>query len=104
MDENVVFCNTDSASSAKLIASALVESKLAACVSIFPNIISVYEWEGKIENREEFTLMIKSKETFFEELKEKILQLHPDTVPEIISLDIKNGLSSYLNWMDEVLK
>ena len=30
-----------------------VTNKLAACVNIIPGIISVYEWEGKINNDEE---------------------------------------------------
>lgn len=31
------------------IASSSVENKLAACVHIFPQITSVYTWQGKIE-------------------------------------------------------
>lgn len=44
---------------AKTISQYLVTEKLAACVNIMPNIQSVYEWEGKVEESAEFLLMIK---------------------------------------------
>ena len=33
--------------------------KLAACVNIIPGISSVYVWEGKVNNDQEFLMMIK---------------------------------------------
>jgi periplasmic divalent cation tolerance protein len=45
-----------------------VQGKLAACVNIIPGIISVYEWEGKIENDDECLLMIKTRTSRIEDL------------------------------------
>ena len=36
-----------------------VTEKLAACVNIIPGIQSVYVWEGKVNNDQEFLMMIK---------------------------------------------
>ena len=44
---------------AKSISTQLVTSKLAACVNIMPNVVSIYEWEGVIENSQEVMMMIK---------------------------------------------
>ncbi|CAI5769013.1 isoform X1 [Podarcis lilfordi] len=46
---------------AKEIARAVVEKKLAACVNIVPQITSIYEWKGKIEEDSEVLLMIKTR-------------------------------------------
>jgi periplasmic divalent cation tolerance protein len=55
----VMYTSAPSMEEAKKIASNLVSNKLAACVNIIPQILSVYEWKGNIENGEEFLLMIK---------------------------------------------
>ena len=44
---------------AKQIGNTLIRSKLAACVNIIPNIVSVFEWEDKVDNSNEVLLMIK---------------------------------------------
>ena len=46
----------------------LVKSKLAACVNVIPNLTSIYEWEGKIEEDSECLLMIKTKKSLLDAL------------------------------------
>ena len=50
-----------------------VTNKLAACVNIIPGIISVYEWEGKINNDEE-VLVRKIHRTIYTISMEKFLK------------------------------
>ena len=62
----------------KKIAKLLVESKLAACVNIIHNILSIYRWKGEIEEDNEYLLLIKT----IEENNKLIIQnliymLHP---------------------------
>ncbi len=47
-------------SSAKALARALVERRLAACVQMLP-IESVYEWQGKIEEAAEILLDLQDQ-------------------------------------------
>lgn len=96
----IILCNTNSKDSAETIATYLIKESLAACVNIIPKITSIYKWQNKIENDEEYLMLIKTKKELFDKVKEKIQILHPYEVPEIISIDISNGNSEYLNWIN----
>lgn len=99
----VMYTSAPSMEEAKKIASNLVSNKLAACVNIIPQILSVYEWKGNIENGEEFLLMIKTRKSLASEVSTQIKSIHSYELPESIALDISNEGSSpaFLNWIGE---
>jgi periplasmic divalent cation tolerance protein len=99
MSELVVFCSCPNADSANAIARDLVEQRLAACVSLLPQVRSVYRWQGEVEEAEEVLLMIKTSAQRFDAMRERITALHSFDVPEIIALDIRDGLPAYLAWI-----
>ncbi|XP_020292973.1 protein CutA homolog [Pseudomyrmex gracilis] len=88
---------------AKKIARGLVENKLAACVNIIPQLLSIYEWEGKIQEDPELLLMIKTRTEKIDALTKYVKENHPYTVCEVISLPIQNGNSDYLKWIGEII-
>ena len=105
MNESIVVLITcGSEEEALKIANALVEEHLAACVNLVSPIRSIYRWEGKIWDEKEWLLIIKTQKQRFEELEKKVKVLHSYSVPEIISLPIVEGSSSYLNWLEEMTK
>ncbi|XP_076414449.1 protein CutA isoform X3 [Peromyscus maniculatus bairdii] len=55
---------------AKEIARAVVEKRLAACVNLIPQITSIYEWKGKIEEDSEVLMMIKTQSSLVPALTE----------------------------------
>jgi periplasmic divalent cation tolerance protein len=97
----VVLCSCGDGQAARRIANALVEQRLAACVSILPAVESVYRWQEKIESANEALLLIKTASDCFPALQEKILELHSYDTPEIIALPIVAGLEKYLRWLGE---
>ena len=84
---------------AAAIASALVEEKLAACVSAVPGLSSTYRWKGKIERTQEILLIIKTRKLLRENVMQTVRREHPSSVPEILFLDIEKGSKEYLNWL-----
>ena len=100
-DYMVVLVTCGSEEEALKIALALVEDHLAACVNLVAPIRSIYRWEGKIWDEKEWLLIIKTQAKRFDELEKRVKSLHSYAVPEIISLPIEEGSSSYLNWIRE---
>jgi periplasmic divalent cation tolerance protein len=98
----VVLVTCGSEEEALKIANALVEEHLAACVNLVAPIRSIYRWEGKIWDEKEWLLIVKTQTERFEELEKKVESLHSYSVPEIITLPIAEGSSSYLNWLAEM--
>ncbi|MFM7717488.1 MAG: divalent-cation tolerance protein CutA [Microcystis sp.] len=94
----VVLVTTASETEAENLAIALVNDRLAACVSIYA-IRSIYRWQGQIENESEWQLAIKTDLKQFEQLSAKIQELHTYAVPEIIALPIVAGSQTYLDWL-----
>uniref|UniRef100_A0AC34FQQ6 Divalent-cation tolerance protein CutA n=1 Tax=Panagrolaimus sp. ES5 TaxID=591445 RepID=A0AC34FQQ6_9BILA len=98
---SVVYVTVPNAEIANKIARSAVEAKLAACVNIVPGIKSIYEWQGKIEEENELLLILKTKTSELDRLKEHVLKNHPYDVPEFISLPIESGSEPYLKWINE---
>jgi periplasmic divalent cation tolerance protein len=84
---------------ATALARALVEEKLAACVTRMPGARSVYRWQGNIEEADEVVCFIKTTSERVDELRTRLVALHPYEVPELIVLDITGGLPAYLAWI-----
>ncbi len=100
----VVYVTTPDVEVSKKIADVLINEKLAACVNITQKISSVYFWQGNVEHEDEYLLIIKTREDRFNKLEEKVKELHPYTVPEIIAIPVVRGSQDYLHWIDETLE
>ena len=100
----IVLVTCGSEEEALKIANTLVEDHLAACVNLVSPIRSIYRWEGKVWDEKEWLLIIKTQKQRFGEVEKKVKSLHSYSVPEIISLPIIEGSSSYLNWIKENTK
>lgn len=81
------------------LAEALVEQRLAACVNILAPCRSVYRWQGKIHNDSEVPLLIKTSAERYPALEGYLRQNHPYELPELIAIDIAQGLPAYLAWL-----
>jgi periplasmic divalent cation tolerance protein len=97
-DVRIVLTTIDNADAAARLARTLVELRLAACVNLVDT-ASVYRWQGKVESAEEILLVIKTSTERISELKDRLPQLHPYDVPELIVLPVTDGAASYLAWV-----
>jgi periplasmic divalent cation tolerance protein len=100
-DKKLVLTTASSSDEARKIARALVERRLAACVNIVPQIESVYRWKGKVEEAQEWLLIIKTTAAGFERVRDVIRELHSNELPECVCVSIEDGGPEYLEWIGE---
>jgi len=83
----------------KRIAEKLVTERLAACVSLSSAVQSFYWWQDSLSSDREFMVFIKTRKALYPQLEQRIRELHPYEVPEIIGLCLSQGSQTYLDWI-----
>ncbi|AHM04269.1 Periplasmic divalent cation tolerance protein CutA [Roseibacterium elongatum DSM 19469] len=68
---------------ARQIARALLQPRLAACVTITPGVLSLFHWQGRIEEDSEVTLVAKTLPAHRAAVVAAIGQAHPYDLPVI---------------------
>lgn len=99
----LVLVTIDTEAHAQTLAQQLVEARLAACVSLGP-VQSVYRWQGRIHQDNEWQLTIKTDLSRFDALAQFITQHHPYDLPEIIALPLAAGTTAYLTWLGDQIQ
>ena len=101
MTDKIVVLNTcGSAEEAGAVARDLVESRVAACVNIVPQVRSIYRWKDVVEDATEWLLIIKSRRELLPGIQARLRKIHSYEVPESIALTVIDGLPEYLEWID----
>ena len=101
IDARIVLTTVGVLHKAEEIARELVERRLAACVNIVGPIRSIYRWQEKVENEQEFLLVIKTSAGRAGELESAFAELHPYELPERVELSNLGGSVDYLAWVAE---
>lgn len=97
----LIYTTFGSTTDAKRVGRALVESRLAACVNIFPGMISVFEWDGAMDEADEVAMLIKTRSGLKQETLEAAEQLHPYETPALLVLETSGGSDAFANWIAE---
>ena len=72
-------------------------------MNILPDVRSIFSWEGKITEEQEYLMIAKSVSQAFEHVASTVKALHSYAVPEVIALPIQQGIPEYLNWIGDVI-
>jgi len=84
---------------AEACARALLEARLASCVSIVPGCKSMYWWQGELQTSSECQLLIKTALPKLVELARQLPGLTGFEVPELLALPISEAGTEYLDWL-----
>ena len=86
------------------MAHILIKEKQAACVNVFPKGVSVYQWEGKIQEEDEIYFVLKTTAEKLTSLQARLVELHPYSCPCVVALPIQSGNPDFLDWVEKQLE
>ena len=95
----IVLTQVPDHSSATALARALLDQRLAACVSIGAPVESIYHWRARIEMAQEVPVAIKTRSALYTNVEDAIRKIHPYDTPEIIALPVTAGDARYFDWL-----
>ena len=84
------------------VAHALVRSRRAACVNIIPNVHSVYRWKGRVCDDGEMLLIIKTRASNFESVRETIHKVNTYELPEVMGYRVDWASPGFSSWIDKM--
>ena len=84
---------------ARRLAQAAVQERLAACAQIHRGIESHYWWQGKYECSREIMITFKTLQRRVRMLEQQVLASHPYDTPQFVVTPITGGSRRYLAWI-----
>jgi periplasmic divalent cation tolerance protein len=94
-----LFTTLGSRADAQVLAHAVVEERMAACAQVVGPITSVYRWEGKVEESEEFLCLMKVTADGLDQLVAFVRDRHPYDTPELTAVPSSFVDERYLAWV-----
>ena len=98
-DVRVVLVTAPDAEVGARLGRTVVSEGLAACANLIPGLTSIYRWEGELRTDAEVLLLLKTTAAGFDALRDRVVQLHPYDVPEVLGLEAEAGFAPYLDWV-----
>jgi len=95
----LIYTTFPSLEDAKRVGAALVTARLAACVNMFPGMISIFEWMGAREEAKEVAMIIKTRAGLSDQVMAETKRLHPYEVPALLVLPTAGGSPEYCAWI-----
>jgi len=95
----LLFTTCPDVACATRLAHALVDERLAACVTRLDGAHSTYRWQGEVTTDAELQLLVKTTASRIDSAMARIVELHPYELPECIAVETRAGLPAYLDWI-----
>jgi periplasmic divalent cation tolerance protein len=98
-DAYVVLTTFAAAEKAAEVARVLVDERLIACANLLPPVRSIYRWQGKVNDEQEVLVVLKTSAQRVGRMQQRLRELHPYDVPEMLALRVESGWPPYLDWL-----
>lgn len=99
MSHSLIYVTASSREEAMSLGRALVEARLAACANILAGMVSLYWWEGAVQQGDEAVLVLKTRTDLVPAATARITELHSYDCPCVVALPITGGNAGFLDWI-----
>lgn len=105
-DAVILYVTVADIDTAQNIGRTIIQERLAACANIIGGAISVYEWQGNVEESPEAILIVKTTAQQAVAARDRIVALHPYDLPCVVGLQIDENRSHkpFLDWIAKATK
>jgi periplasmic divalent cation tolerance protein len=84
------------------VAHALIRARRAACVNIVPNVHSIYRWKGRVCDDGEMLLLIKTRASHFDAVRETIHRVNTYELPEVLAYRVDWASPGFSSWVEKM--
>ncbi|MEH0688250.1 divalent-cation tolerance protein CutA [Vibrio cholerae] len=99
MEFCIALTTTNSQALTERIIDVLLKERLAACIQTMP-IESHYVWQEQVCRDNETLLVIKTTQSNYVEVEQKVVELHDYDTPQVVQVPIVDGFNPYLSWLE----
>ncbi|WWO97748.1 MAG: divalent-cation tolerance protein CutA [Candidatus Dasytiphilus stammeri] len=100
----IILCTAPNEDWALKLAKKSLEERLAACITQFKNVSSLYYWKGEIKHTKEVQMLIKTDYLHQEKLLRLLKDMHPYETPELLVLTVQDVNQQYHYWLTTTLQ
>lgn len=99
----LIWCPFGSVEDARAAAATLVTERLVACANILPQIVSVFAWQGAVQEEQEVGMLCKTQLRLLAPAIARLAQLHPYDTPAILGWKADEAPPATLAWLEGAL-
>ena len=99
MTATMIYVTASSDEEALRIADAIVTERLAACANVVRGVTSMFWWEGRVQEGQEVTIILKTRDELVERLTDRVRELHSYDCPCIVAFPITGGNKAFIDWI-----
>lgn len=84
---------------ARSLGGACVQARLAGCANVLPGMLSIYQWEERLEESGEALLILKTTKGLLGALEDFVRERHSYTTPCIAVIPLSSINQDYKEWL-----
>lgn len=85
---------------ARAFCHKLLDARLAAGINILGPCHSMYHWDGKMHEKDEWVLLAQVAKNVYADFQKTVLDLHPYHIPCVLGISVEEGPESLLKWIN----
>tara|TARA_B100001564_G_C20165375_1_gene457258 strand:- start:108 stop:416 length:309 start_codon:yes stop_codon:yes gene_type:complete len=86
------------------ICRKLVEKEFVACANIINNVVSVYSWEGQVQEDAEVVAILKTSDVLVDSVIAAIKEDHSYDIPAISVIEVTKNNEEFTKWLETCVK